>query len=145
MLLGKRLTSKDFIEIDANLNCFVWDDRVGAKPTGFDDMTLDEQYFLIKPIRSELSLLVSKYDSLKYWNTKLRTDDRRMTESEFDGWFSQTFNLRSRKDQTDNISEILCDKSSEESNYSYPNSKITILLFVFILLQILLLLIFIFS
>lgn len=73
----QNLSKQDLIEIHNNLNLWEWDERLGEKPEGWEDMPnfmLSEQYKLptkkriVSPIMREIEAKVSKKQLMKYWH-----------------------------------------------------------------------------
>lgn len=87
--LGRGLTHQDFLEILVKLNHWKWDERVGDKPEGLDDMTTDQKYEILKPYLRELQKLVSEYDWLRYSNCEIKEYEFRMTYEEFDTFYER--------------------------------------------------------
>lgn len=91
-LLGRGLSSRDFIEIYYSLNRWEWDDRIGPEPHNFETMTHEEMRSVIRPIMQEIRTLTSEYERLRYANVEcgylsFENGFRRMTPKEFDDWF----------------------------------------------------------
>lgn len=79
MYIGKlkELTRQDMIEIRRKINCYEWDERLGEKPDGWDDMpdfVLSKQHKIpaktdiVRPIMKEIEKSISEKQLMKYWH-----------------------------------------------------------------------------
>ena len=89
LLLGRGLTVRDFTEIRSELNGWGWDERLGPKPDGYDELGQEEKYDLLKPFMAELSILTSEYEWLRYCDCEKEEGQFRMTPEEFDRFFDE--------------------------------------------------------
>lgn len=124
LFLRRGLTHQDFIEICETINHWEWDERMGEKPEGFNEMTGDQLYQTLKPYLKELQKLVSEYDRLRHWNCEAKDPENRMTYEEFDTFYERMMVKDTLESQ--NHSDCSRDKSEDRDD---QNCKVKTVLF----------------
>lgn len=80
--LRKDLSQDDLAEIYCKLNGWVWDDRLGDKPEGFDQMPVIEKHPIVFPLLLQVERLVPHYKL-----TRACRPFRLMSDAEYDEWY----------------------------------------------------------
>ena len=83
--LRKDLSRKDLAEIYCKLNAWQWDERLGEKPAGFDQMSHKECHLIVWPLIMQIRMLVDKYSLEREWHFQHCNCE---TVDEYDAWYS---------------------------------------------------------
>ena len=83
--LRKDLSREDLAEIYCKLNVWQWDERLGEKPAGFDQMSNEECHLIVWPLIMQIRMLVDKYSMEKEWQLQHGCCK---TVDEYDAWYS---------------------------------------------------------
>ena len=79
--------SKDELcEISCNLNCWIWDERLGEKPDGAGVAMSDEHSLICGILQGRIKEMVGHKAISKYWNTQYRKW-KPMTNEEFEVFY----------------------------------------------------------
>ena len=83
--LRKDLSQEDLAEIYCKLSTWQWDERLGEKPAGFDQMSCNEKHLIIWPLIMQIQRLVGEYYLGKAWKLRHFCCE---TVEEYDAWYS---------------------------------------------------------
>lgn len=81
--LRKDLTQDDLAEIHCKLNGWEWDERLGEKPDGFDQMPTAGKHPIVFPLLLQIERLVPHYKLVR-----ARFPFSLMSEEAYDEWYS---------------------------------------------------------
>lgn len=87
------LTTKELLEIESKLKRWEWDDRLGYKPLGFDEMpnrdreSLFCKYKVLKPYMEEIEKRTSEKQRLRYHHL----NNLKRNRLQFEIWWIKRF------------------------------------------------------
>lgn len=93
-----KYSNEEICEMIYNLNIWKWDDRVGDKPDGFDQMPLYNRHWWHKLMRREtridyinpaMSYLQKRVSMREFYFFANVTRSKRMTSEEFEKWWEK--------------------------------------------------------
>jgi hypothetical protein len=82
-----QFSQEELCEIHNDLNRWNWSNKLGEKPTGWDNMKVDAKYKIILPILQEIKEFVSHKKLLRYHHIH----NMNKTPEQFEEWWQEEY------------------------------------------------------